>query len=98
MAKKQVIWSRSAKKDLYTALESHLKEYGDKKLTSLFFSAAQRKIQLLRRGRIQAGKTSLKNICFFTEENWQFLFEEQETSLIIHNVSECSPEMIVENF
>lgn len=88
MAKKQVIWSRSAKKDLYAALESHLKKYDDKKLTALFFTAVERKIQLLRKSRLLTRNTSMKNIHSFSEGNCHILFEEQEHLILVLGISE----------
>lgn len=88
MAKKQVIWSGSAKKDLYAAIESHLKKSGDRKLTSLFFDTVERKIQLLRKRKLLVNNTSVRNIYSFSEGSWYFLFEEKEESFQIHCVTE----------
>ncbi|HLP72123.1 MAG TPA: hypothetical protein VK155_04410 [Bacteroidales bacterium] len=88
MAKKQVTWSALAKKDLYAALENHIRKYGDKKLTSLFYDALDRKIRLLSKGRLLTSKTSVRNVSCFSDSGFRFLFEEQEESILIHCVSE----------
>ncbi len=88
MAKKQVIWSRSAKKDLYAALESYLIKCCDKKLTFLFFKKIERKIELFRRNKLEPKSTSSEGIYAFTEESYCVLFGETESNILIHNISE----------
>lgn len=84
----EVIWSRTAKKNLYAILESHIRKDKSKDPSSDLFKAAIDDLKVLVKYPFIGLRTSADNIFAYRTGSLLYLFEVSGKRIIIHSISE----------
>jgi plasmid stabilization system protein ParE len=86
MAKIKIIWSRQAKKKLYSFLESFIRKEKNKSNSKTLSDKIFKEVKLLRKNPAPGLKTNDESIFGFIVDSLIIYYEISERKIIIHSV------------
>ncbi|TAL70635.1 MAG: type II toxin-antitoxin system RelE/ParE family toxin [Bacteroidetes bacterium] len=88
MAKIKIIWSRKAKKKLYSFLDFYIRESKSKSFSINLYKMISKEIKLLRKHPYQGMKTNDESILGFIIDSFIIYYELTDNHVAIHSVCE----------